>query len=204
MNVRLFIGTCAGCLAVFTADVGASVIGPDLELPAEYYVGFTQSAGPDVAGGTFFADDAFLNSFTLDIYAQNAGGTFSAVVMDMVGGLPGSVLWSSDLSTLPSSKTEFLFNPNLAILSGGEYFIGVDTGIYTAASGDYYLRVDASDPFPSNGRCHNLNNTGFVCVNDAYDIYSTIAMSSVPIPAAVWLFGSALAGLGWFRRKQTA
>jgi hypothetical protein len=25
----------------------------------------------------------------------------------------------------------------------------------------------------------------------------------IPIPAAVWLFGSALAGLGWMRRKQT-
>jgi hypothetical protein len=25
----------------------------------------------------------------------------------------------------------------------------------------------------------------------------------VPIPASVWLFGSALAGLGWMRRKQT-
>jgi hypothetical protein len=30
------------------------------------------------------------------------------------------------------------------------------------------------------------------------------AWSVVPIPAAVWLFGSALAGLGWFRRRQTA
>jgi hypothetical protein len=27
--------------------------------------------------------------------------------------------------------------------------------------------------------------------------------TTVPIPAAVWLFGSALAGLGWLRRKQT-
>ena len=26
----------------------------------------------------------------------------------------------------------------------------------------------------------------------------------VPVPAAVWLFGSALAGLGWMRRKQAA
>ena len=25
--------------------------------------------------------------------------------------------------------------------------------------------------------------------------------TAVPVPAAVWLFGSALAGLGWFRRK---
>jgi hypothetical protein len=30
------------------------------------------------------------------------------------------------------------------------------------------------------------------------------AIPTVPIPAAVWLFGSALAGLGWLRRRQTA
>jgi hypothetical protein len=28
-------------------------------------------------------------------------------------------------------------------------------------------------------------------------------ISAVPVPAAAWLFGSALAGLGWMRRKQT-
>jgi len=30
-----------------------------------------------------------------------------------------------------------------------------------------------------------------------------IVVSAVPVPAAVWLFGSALVGLGWLRRKQT-
>ncbi len=30
----------------------------------------------------------------------------------------------------------------------------------------------------------------------------SIRVNVVPIPAAVWLFGSALAGLGWFRRRQ--
>jgi hypothetical protein len=30
-----------------------------------------------------------------------------------------------------------------------------------------------------------------------------IQVSVVPVPAAVWLFGSALAGLAWLRRKQT-
>lgn len=29
-------------------------------------------------------------------------------------------------------------------------------------------------------------------------------LTVVPVPAAFWLFGSALAGLGWFRRRQTA
>jgi hypothetical protein len=31
----------------------------------------------------------------------------------------------------------------------------------------------------------------------------SITLNIVPIPAAVWLFGSALAGLGWMRRKPT-
>ena len=30
------------------------------------------------------------------------------------------------------------------------------------------------------------------------------SINAVPVPAAVWLFGSALAGLGWMRRKQSA
>jgi hypothetical protein len=37
------------------------------------------------------------------------------------------------------------------------------------------------------------------------DLYGmdNVTYSGVPIPAAVWLFGSALAGLGWMRRRQT-
>lgn len=31
-----------------------------------------------------------------------------------------------------------------------------------------------------------------------------VSISVVPIPAAVWLFGSGLAGLGWMRRRQRA
>jgi hypothetical protein len=31
-----------------------------------------------------------------------------------------------------------------------------------------------------------------------------IVVTTVPIPAGVWLFGSALTGLGWIRRKQAA
>jgi len=45
-------------------------------------------------------------------------------------------------------------------------------------------------------------------VNDfrvgGWDIQGTFTPAVVPLPAAVWLFGSALAGLGWMRRKQTA
>jgi hypothetical protein len=40
------------------------------------------------------------------------------------------------------------------------------------------------------------------CCSQASYVYS-VTPSQVPVPAAVWLFGSALAGLGWLRRKQT-
>jgi hypothetical protein len=33
------------------------------------------------------------------------------------------------------------------------------------------------------------------------NIVTDVVAAAVPIPAAVWLFGSALTGLGWFRRK---
>jgi len=41
---------------------------------------------------------------------------------------------------------------------------------------------------------------------DPFDAFAIDDMSlqAVPVPAAVWLFGSALGGLGWMRRKQAA
>ena len=41
--------------------------------------------------------------------------------------------------------------------------------------------------------------------NGSYRMGTYLVRSSVvPVPAAVWLFGSALAGLGWMRRARTA
>jgi hypothetical protein len=34
--------------------------------------------------------------------------------------------------------------------------------------------------------------------------FENFVVTAVPLPAAAWLFGSALAGLGWMRRRQTA
>jgi len=38
--------------------------------------------------------------------------------------------------------------------------------------------------------------------NDKALFLNVLDASVVPIPAAFWLFGSALAGLGWMRRKK--
>jgi hypothetical protein len=45
--------------------------------------------------------------------------------------------------------------------------------------------------------------TGVDTTLSATSVYAHWVPAAVPIPTAVWLFGSALAGLGWMRRKQT-
>ena len=42
------------------------------------------------------------------------------------------------------------------------------------------------------------------CGADVLELYiDNVSVQAVPIPAAVWLFGSALAGLGWMKRRKT-
>ena len=52
--------------------------------------------------------------------------------------------------------------------------------------------------FPAEFEVSSFNTFGLSPVLD------NITLQAVPVPAAVWLFGSALAGLGFMRRKQTA
>jgi hypothetical protein len=51
---------------------------------------------------------------------------------------------------------------------------------------------------------NNLEKVEFSGTNGLGSVMDNLVVEAVPIPAAVWLFGSALAGLGWLRRRQTA
>ena len=55
-----------------------------------------------------------------------------------------------------------------------------------------------------NSDCSSFFGSGGTSVEFVDGAINGVIVSAVPIPAAVWLFGSALAGLGWMRRKQTA
>jgi hypothetical protein len=48
-----------------------------------------------------------------------------------------------------------------------------------------------------------IYNPGSAPGTEVVGVDNVAAGAAVPIPAAVWLVGSALAGLGWIRRKQT-
>ena len=51
----------------------------------------------------------------------------------------------------------------------------------------------------------NLESVQFSTVSGSgFQTIDNVVVTAVPIPAAVWLFASALTGLGWVRRKQRA
>ncbi len=62
------------------------------------------------------------------------------------------------------------------------------------SAGTHFLQLLLEDHGSTNG----------YAVEITADTFVPGPPPEVPIPAAVWLFGSALAGLGWLRRKQTA
>jgi hypothetical protein len=72
-----------------------------------------------------------------------------------------------------------------------------------------YLTLDFSSALTGTGGIVAINS-GIVLTNALYNNdppYAAIlgegaTVSAVPVPAAVWLFGSALLSIGWLRRKS--
>jgi hypothetical protein len=133
---------------------------------------------------------------------------------------PITALWNATTGALISTNDD---NPNIAL--GQTYF---DSGfsLATLVAGDYFFTVAAYDNFnkganiangfafdtqtpipigqfnqPANGSGHG----GFWRVNlDGVDgATGPVNPSAVPVPGAVWLFGSAIAAFAGFGRRKT-
>jgi hypothetical protein len=75
-------------------------------------------------------------------------------------------------------------------LDTGAGFIGIGTGAISATTGQLMGFLDSGDPFTVS---FAQGTSGQI---------SVVSSSSVPIPGAMWLFGSGLLGLlGMARRK---
>ncbi|MDB4307754.1 VPLPA-CTERM sorting domain-containing protein [Gammaproteobacteria bacterium] len=91
------------------------------------------------------------------------------------------------------------------------YTLTADLSNWNLAAGTYWIGFyGKSLAMPLNGvpvygskaKQMNLYDGRIITAGDgvSFRAYG----SAVPIPAAAWLFGSALAGLGWIKRKQAA
>jgi hypothetical protein len=89
--------------------------------------------------------------------------------------------------------------------------VGSDTGLQIWNVNPEYnyidIHLDFSSAITGQGGTVNLLNSTYMISSNSFaqsdaSLISAGTISAVPVPAAAWLFGSALAGLGWMRRRK--
>jgi len=102
---------------------------------------------------------------------------------------PGFYVWTKTGPVLTASQT---FNVGVQ-----SYFQGtgaLNFYLTTLNDGGFSVAGTQTGGVPTNLQSLSTNIVGDVSVTYTY--------SAVPLPAAIWLLGSALTGLGWIRRRR--
>lgn len=149
-------------------------------------------------GGSFSSDtQAIVVNDGLAITADDTGGMIPDGTYDWI-----EILGATTSDYCPPA-TDCVANPNEILVADGE---------------EWTLAIFASDDtwFTGGDIPQNLpvSYTAFL-IGFEFDEFGietgvviapvdTLTITAVPVPAAFWLFGSALAGLGWMRRKPAA
>jgi hypothetical protein len=189
INMKAFIS--AALLSIFATSAGAATI----------------TFEDQVLGETA----PVTNGFTFSGSATNSAGSEIAVAEIAVGD-NGTNVFQFDYGFFCDSGGCGYADINMEAENGGAFsFSGADTflsGVGSLTIFGYKVGGGlATDPI-GTGDWLNLQSVSFsVSYPQAGGGYSqvfeidNISASVVPIPAAVWLFGSGLGLLGWFRRK---
>jgi hypothetical protein len=165
----------AAVLAVFSVNANAAAV--------EYAISFDGSISGSAGTGSFYWDDAThsLTTFTVDF-----GNSDTGYMEDwfLAAGFSGGTIG------------EALF----------EYFTGQDVHVnLTSANSISSTGIRGSfTQFSYDGIDRESRPAHYKFLGGSEVFEGAYSVSAVPVPAAVWLFGSALAGLGFMRRRQAA
>lgn len=136
-------------------------------------------SGVSIPGGGDFGDIAIRGSTLYASYSTSGNDTDGAFsIVDLTGGVNG-IVDAADVQTFTGGG---LLRLQLAF-AGGELF-----GVRTGSDGIYSINV-------ANGAAtflRTLTDTSLLITD----------LATVPLPGALLLFGTALAGLGWIRRRR--
>ena len=190
---------CISIFLFFSAASGASTVTIDFEENPAEINGTVLSKGYEVYGeswDTYGWDYGGISTGpngTLTFGAGTGGdicnsGGCNGIYLDIKkedGGF--FALYSYDLF-----ESGVLFGVNVTGITADGQTVGLSTPLGT---GDW-LNLQRVEFYADN------YNGGYAPAIEV-ELDNIVVGAAVPIPAAVWLFGSALAGLGWLRRKQT-
>jgi hypothetical protein len=145
------------------------------------------------ASGTFFYDADTNSYFDITVTTTTGSDRTGTYYEHLNTNLLGTF-------SIRDSAAVFVDSDPSQDLSGANSFYFSLAQSLTNAGG----RIDlvAAD-WSGETSCGNPDTSCFGSVAGSERILVSGYVTAVPIPAAVWLFGSALAGLGWMRRRKT-
>jgi hypothetical protein len=174
-----------------------------LELTAENVVGdiFWNGPGRSEPGGLSWDDGSGDNSWTLELsFSRTVNLVFSQVGQSGLANEPGSVWtiqWDSNGQTAISDPDNQLDDPITTAGAGFATF----SSLSRIGNGNATWSISGPDSSTYVIDWSSLvNGPG----TDAIGINTTLSrLSAVPLPAGLWLLGSALGVLGWMRRSAS-
>jgi len=166
--------------------------------------GFSYGPGAWMPYGDYEFDGGAADSFAgpgiesaVIHYGNNLNGSRAFVAS---GDLGWAVVWMrrTDGGTFSIESFE------AAMIPGDSGYTGITGTLTGGGAADLSAPVGTGDWLNLIELKFEAGGPGFPTSGWAAIELDNIVVSAVPVPAAVWLFGSALAGLGWMRRKQVA
>jgi len=184
-----FICLASGVGAVQAATITLDPLNPVVGNGDSFIInvvgqGFTEGSGGTIGGGFSLAWDPSI--LTLDSYNLTFPGDQTFGQLGTLDNTAGT-LTNADVTSL-SGTTDASFN--IASLTFSAHNSGVsptDISIGLFAGGSPRIWADSS---------------GFVDTNPTF-VDGTVTVNAVPVPAAVWLFGSGLIGMIGIARKRS-
>jgi hypothetical protein len=207
---------------VLNTDPG-SITGNNVMAQEDGSVVWTMGDGSTVSVDELFGNADPILGFGVGASTAGAGGSTFSFTFNLPIALQGTIFANSSVSYSLSSLSEE--GAQVAPVGGSNIVTALEVDTDVGGKGSLNKGVDVGSTFFFNGGPDTQNSSTFTASNSftgdlAYDLMtvkvdfslsadSTVAISGfvqqvvVPIPAAVWLFGSGLLGLvGIARRKK--
>jgi hypothetical protein len=146
------------------------------------------AAGSLIQGGTFVAGNSPLAAFTLILFAQN-GTVGRAVILDAPGGIPsGAPLWQGPdiqwplgLPVRPDGHVDLTYQPNIPLVPGQTYFLGIDYGLFGTGFQNqiFFVGSASSDPIPGGRAWAYIGPAGWTTIGGTgTDLAARIVMGT--------------------------